>query len=33
MLMNAFDKKNVLAFYNSVLKIELNFDKEKEDVV
>ena len=27
MLMNAFDKKFVLAFYNSFLKIELNRDK------
>ena len=26
--MNSFDKKYVLAFYNSFLKIELNCDKE-----
>ena len=28
MLVNAFDKKFVLAFYNSFLKIELNCDEE-----
>ena len=44
MLKNAFDKKFVLAFYNSFLKTELNYGKEnhvnfqymqfsKEDVV
>ena len=27
-LTNEFDKKNVLAFYNYFLKIELNYDKE-----
>ena len=28
MLVNAFDKKFVFAFYNSFLKIELSSDKE-----
>ena len=28
MLMNDFDKTFVLAFYNSFLKIKLNFDKK-----